>query len=242
MSVDLLAFGPHPDDADIGCGGMLRKMKALGYSTGIVDMTTGDMGWGTPELRVQENAEAARILKLDVRENLNLGDCRIEDTFENRCAAAAMIRRHQPQVVFAPYYQLPIGRGLGHNDHYKTGQIVANAYNLAHLRKAPIPGEPHQARAIFFYFLPPGTMATFVVDITEYFDDWIAALDAHRSQFHNTDRPRPAQAPPVREVFESFARYWGWQIGVKYGQAYLSTSPLHVPNPMLLVQHVTPRP
>jgi N-acetylglucosamine malate deacetylase 1 len=241
MPVDLLAFGPHPDDADIGCGGMLRKMKALGHSTGIIDMTTGDMGWGTPELRLKENVEAARVLQLDVRENLDLGDCRIEDTFENRCLVAAAIRRHRPQIVFAPYYNLPIGRGLGHNDHYKTGQIVANAYNLAHLQKAPVQGEVHQARAIYFYFLPPGTMASFVVDISDYFDEWIQALDAHQSQFHNTDRPRPNTIPSVREVFEVYARYWGWQIGVKYGQAYLSTSPLHIGDPMMLVKDIVPR-
>ena len=109
MALDFLAFGPHPDDADIGCGGLLRKMKALGYSTGVVDMTTGDMGWGTPEIRANESAEAARILQLDVRENLDLGDCRIEDTFENRCKVAGLIRKHRPQIVLSPYYQLPIG-------------------------------------------------------------------------------------------------------------------------------------
>ena len=148
MSVDFLVFGPHPDDAEIGAGGLLRKMKALGHRTGVIDMTTGDMGWGTPEVRAAESAEAARILQLDVRENLDLGDCRIEDTFENRCKAAAAIRRHRPQIVMSPYYNLPIGRGLGHNDHYKTGQIVANAYNLAHLRKAPVAGEPHFEPAV----------------------------------------------------------------------------------------------
>src|SRR6266850_1210843 len=91
MSIDLLAFGPHPDDAEIGCGAMLRKMKDLGHRTGIVDMTTGDMGWGTPEIRLKECADAARILKLDARENLDLGDGRIEDTFENRCKVAGVI-------------------------------------------------------------------------------------------------------------------------------------------------------
>jgi bacillithiol biosynthesis deacetylase BshB1 len=242
MAVDILVFGPHPDDAEIGCGALLRKMKALGHSTGIVDMTTGDMGWGTPEERLRECEEASRILRLDVRENLDLGDCRIEDTFENRCKAARMIRRHRPQVVFAPYYHLPIGRGLGHNDHYKTGQIVANAYNLAHLRKAPIEGEPHQARAIYHYFLPLGVQPTFIVDVTEWFDEWMAALDCHRSQFHNPDRPRPESLPQVRDIFASFARYWGWQIGVKYAQAYLATTPLKIGDPLLLVRDVVPRP
>ena len=242
MPVDFLAFGPHPDDAEIGAGAMLRKMKALGHTTGIVDMTTGDMGWGSPEIRLEECAAAAKILKLDVRENLDLGDCRIEDTFENRCAVAAVIRKHQPQIVFAPYYNLPIGRGLGHNDHYKTGQIVANAYNLAHLRKAPIPGSPHQARALYFYFLPPGTMPTFIVDVTDHFEDWIAALDCHQSQFHNPDKPRLDNQPSLREVFEANSRYWGWQIGAKYGQAYIATGPLKVGDPLSLVKDVIPRP
>jgi N-acetylglucosamine malate deacetylase 1 len=242
MALDFLVFGPHPDDAEIGAGAVLLKMKQLGYSTGIVDMTTGDMGWGTPEERLQECADAARILGLDVRENLDLGDGRVEDTFENRCRVAGVIRKHQPKIVIAPYYNLPIGRGLGHNDHYKSGQIVANAFNLAHLRKAPVEGEPHQARGIYFYFLPLGTPPTFIVDVTEQFDRWIAALDCHRSQFHNPDRPRPTELPAVREVFESFSRYWGWQIGAKYGQAFVATSPLKVGDPLLLVSEVVPRP
>jgi N-acetylglucosamine malate deacetylase 1 len=242
MALDVLAFGPHPDDAEIGCGAMLRKMKQLGYRTGIIDMTTGDMGWGTPEERLRESEAAARILQLDVRENLDLGDGRIEDTFENRCKVAGVIRKHRPQIIFSPYYQLPIGRGLGHNDHYKTGQVVANAYNLAHLRKAPVDGEPHQAKAIYFYFLPVGTPPTFIVDVTDFHDDWMAALDAHVTQFHHPDRPRPANMAQVRDLFSSNARYWGWQIGVKYGQAYLSTTPLKVGDPIQLVKDVVPRP
>ncbi len=242
MPVDVLAFGPHPDDAEIGCGATLLKLKSLGHRTGIVDMTTGDMGWGTPELRKGESDEAAAILKIDVRENLDLGDCRIEDTFENRCKAAAMIRRHRPSIVLAPYYHLPIGRGLGHNDHYKSGQIVANAYNLAHLSKAPIEGEPHQARAIYFYFLPPGTPPTFVVDVSDFVGPWLDAIDRHQTQFYHPDRPRPANQPHPREAFEAYSRYWGWQIGVKHGQAFLATSPLKVGDPMTLVKDVVPRP
>ncbi len=242
MPVDILAFGPHPDDAEISAGGVLLKMKERGHRTGIVDMTTGDMGWGTPEIRAEESAKAAKILKLDVRENLDLGDCRIEDTFENRCKAANMIRKHRPEIVLAPFYDLPIGRGLGHNDHYKTGQIVANAFNLAHLAKAPCEGEPYQARAIYFYFVPPGTRPTFVVDIGDWVEQWMDAIDCHQSQFYHPERPRPAHLPRPREAFESNARYWGWQIGVKYGQAFLATSPLTVDDPMQLIRHVQTRP
>jgi bacillithiol biosynthesis deacetylase BshB1 len=242
MALDFLVFGPHPDDAEIGAGAVLAKMKALGHSTGIVDMTTGDMGWGTPEQRLEECTAAARILGLDVRENLDLGDCRVEDTFENRCKAAAMIRKHRPQIVIAPYYNLPIGRGLGHNDHYKTGQIVANGYNLAHLRKAPVEGEPFQARGIFFYFLPLGIQPTFIVDISDHYETWMKALDCHQSQFHNPDKPRPTNQPQVRDLFSSFASYWGWQIGVKYAQPFLATTPLKVGDPLSLIRDVVPRP
>lgn len=242
MPVDVLAFGPHPDDAEIGCGGLLLKLKSLGYRTGIVDVTSGDMGWGTPAIRAEEGRRAGLRLKLDERECMDLGDCRVEDTFENRCAAAALIRRHRPELVLAPYYDLPIGRGLGHNDHYKSGQIVANAFNLAHLAKAPIEGEPFQAKAIYFYFIPPGTRPTFIVDITDQAGDWLAAIDEHQTQFYHPDRPRPAHLPHPREAFESYARYWGWQIGAKYGQAFLATSPLRVDDPMLLVKGVATRP
>ena len=242
MAVDVLVFGPHPDDAEIGCGAVLRKLKSLGYSTGIIDMTTGDMGWGTPEIRAEESRQAGEFLKLDVRENLDLGDCRVEDTFENRCKVAGVIRKHRPQMLFSPWYNLPIGRGLGHNDHYKTGEIVSNAFNLAHLKKAPAPGDPWQAKALYYYFLPPGTVPTFVVDVTDFIEDWVSALDCHQSQFHHPDRPRPAHLPQVREVFLTMASYWVWQIGAKYGQAFLAAGPLKIGDPMMLVKDVIPRP
>ena len=206
---------------------MLRKMKALGHTHR--HRRHDDRRHGLGDARrsgSQECAGRRAILQLDVRENLDLGDCRIEDTFENRCKVAAMIRRHRPQIVMAPYYNLPIGRGLGHNDHYKTGQIVANAYNLAHLRKAPIEGEPHQAKAIYFYFLPPGTRAH-VHRRRHRVTSTTGSRRSTATRASSTTRTGrgPEHLPSVRDVFESFARYWGWQIGVKYGQAYLATSP-----------------
>jgi len=242
MPVDILAFGPHPDDAEIGTGATLLRMKQLGYRTGIVDMTTGDMGMGTPEIRAEESRRAAEILKLDVRENLDLGDWRVADTFENQCKAAAMIRKHQPQIVLAPFYDLPITRGLGHNDHYKGGQIVANAFNLAHLRKPPIPGEPFQAKAIFFYFLPSGVSPTFVVDVSETIERAIAAVECHVSQFDNPERPRPEHFPSMVERLKSYAQYWGWHVGTRYGQAFVSNTSLRVNDMIALVKDASPRP
>jgi bacillithiol biosynthesis deacetylase BshB1 len=243
MKLDILVFGPHPDDAEIGAGGLLLKMKRLGHKTGICDMTTGDMGWGTPEARIAECEEAAKILNLDVRLNLDLGDGRIEDTFENRCKVAGVIRTYRPEIVMAPYYRLPIGRGLGHNDHWKTGIVVSQAYNLAHLRKAPVDGDPYQARAIYYYFLPPGTRPTFIVDVSDHLDEWIRALQCHRSQFSNPDKPKPRrELPDLPDYVTTRAKALGWEIGVKYAQSFLATSPLKVGNPMDLVREIVPRP
>lgn len=85
-------------------------------------------------------------------------------------------------------------------------------------------------------------MPTFIVDISDDYGDWLAAVDCHKSQFYNPDRPRPAHLPHPREAFEANARYWGWQIGAKFGQAYIAASPLKVDDPLTLVQTVIPRP
>lgn len=241
--IDVLVFGPHPDDAEIGAGGLLLKMKALGHTTGIIDMTRGDMGWGTPEGRDAECAEAARILKLDVRENLDLGDNRIEDTFENRCKVAAVLRKHRPEVIFAPYYDLPIGRGLGHNDHWKTGILVSQAFNLAHLRKAPVPGDAYQVKSIFYYFIPPGMRPTFVVDVREHIDDWMLALEAHKSQFANPDRPKPkGKMWSVVDLIRAESQVKGFQMGALHAQSFLSVSPLRIHDPMELCRGYETRP
>ena len=241
--IDVLVFGPHPDDAEIGAGGLLLKMKDRGHTTGIIDMTRGDMGWGTPEERDAECAEAARILKLDVRENLDLGDNRIEDTFENRCTVAAVLRKHRPEIIFAPYYDLPIGRGLGHNDHFKTGILVSQGFNFSHLRKMPIEGEPWQARAIFYYFLPAGLAPTFLVDVSPFYEDWRRAIEVHRTQFFNSEKPVPSTGPAsILDWFEVYARRDASQIGARYAQAYYSAAALKVGDPMALVKDVVPRP
>ena len=243
MKLDVLVFGPHPDDAEIGAGGLLLKLKHLGYKTGIVDMTRGDMGWGSPEERDRECEEAARILKLDVRINLDLGDNKIEDTFENRCRLAAVIRKYRPEIVLAPYYDLPVGRGLGHNDHFKTGILASQAFNLAHLKKAPVDGEPHQAKAIYYFFIPPGTKPTFTVDVTRHFDEWMAALACHRTQFSNPEKPKPnAPLPEVTEYIGVLARAQGFAIGARYAQSFLATGPLKIGDPMELVRDIHPRP
>jgi LmbE family N-acetylglucosaminyl deacetylase len=156
---------------------------------------------------------------------------------------AAVIRKYQPDIVLAPYFAIPPGRGLGHNDHWKTGILVSQAFNLAHLRKAPIPGDPHQAKAIYYYYLPPGVRPTFLVDVTPYFDDWSRALQCHKSQFSNPNKPKPKrEVMSVVERVETVARSNAWLIGGKYAQAFYSDTPLKIADPLDLVREIEPRP
>lgn len=234
--VNVLAFGPHPDDVEIGCGGALLKLKSQGYTTGVVDLTRGEMGsGGDTETRARESEEAACILKLDVRDNADLPDLQVKDTHENRLKVASIIRKYKPDIILAPYYELPPGRGLGHTDHIETGLLVSHANNFAHLPKLPIDGEPWFASAVFYYFLPTEVKPTFIVDITEFFEDYIASIFAHKSQFGD-----PKQNWHIRDFFESRARTYGRFAGATYAQAFLSLFPLNAHDMMKLRPEYAP--
>lgn len=222
--LDVLCFGPHPDDSEIGAGGVLLKLAQRGFKCGVVDMTAGEMGsGGDVETRRHESIAAGAVLQLAARECMGLPDCGLEDSFEYRCSVASMIRKYRPEVVLGPYYDLPPGRGLGHNDHIKGGLLVAHGANFAHLRKLPAQGEPWHPRAVYYYFLPPELNPTFVVDITAQFDDYMRSIMCHVSQFG-----QPEQNPGIRHFFESNATRWGRWAGGRYAQAFYTPWPLAV--------------
>src|SRR5437588_6431221 len=118
MSVDLLAIAAHPDDVEQTCGGTLIKMAEKGYRTGVLDLTAGDMGTrGTPEQRVAEACDAAKIMQVSHRENLHFPDARLENTISARMTLAVKIRETRARVVILPYWQ---GR---HPDHYRAAEL-----------------------------------------------------------------------------------------------------------------------
>jgi bacillithiol biosynthesis deacetylase BshB1 len=229
-SLNFLTFGPHPDDAEIGTGAFLLKMKRKGYRTGMVILTEGEMGAGTPEIRRDEASRAARDLKLDVFEVLDMGDTSLEDSRENRIAVASLVRKYRPDVVLAPFYGLEPGRGRGHSDHIVCGHLVTHGVNFAHLEKYPADGRPHVVKKMLYYFLPPFFRPSFIVPVDEEFPQAIQALANHKSQFDRPDRPRMF---PTR--LEAFAAYLGAQVGAKYGQAFFVQDPLRVEDPLSLL-------
>jgi N-acetylglucosamine malate deacetylase 1 len=231
MTVDILAVGAHPDDAEIWCGGLLLKLKDRGYRTGIVHLTVGDMGSrGTPEVRRQELMAAAQALRLDHVEVLDFQDCRVTDDFESRLKIAAVLRRLRPTLVLAPYWGGPPGRGIGHADHQAAGVLVSHGVNFAHLRALPLDGEPHVVAQIFYYLFPLEMPPTVVVDISDYVDQWVAALKCHRSQFYN---PHTHQYDAI-DRFLAVARVRGFASETGYAHAFLAPAPLTVDDPFLL--------
>lgn len=229
--LDCLALGAHPDDVEVGVGGVLVKLRQLGHSTGIAVLTRGEMGTGgTPEERQAEIHRAADIMGSRVVATLDLGDTLLADTPEARMKVAAVFRRCRPRLVFAPYYRGGHGTRASHPDHVAAGRIAMHAVPYAALSKLDLPGEPYSVPALFHYFVPPEVMPTFVVDITEQFDTWILALKAHASQFQNPTKPRD-----YIWHLESRARHFGSLIGVKYGQGFAAGEPMNVRDPLSLV-------
>lgn len=221
---DLISIGAHPDDVEVGTGGVLIGLNKNGYKTGIVYLTAGEMGTGgTPEIRAEEALNAARLMGSDLIHTYDWGDTRLFDSYEKRIELAMLIRRHKPSIILAPYPHVGHGKRQSHPDHVAAGQIVINAANYATLKKMPIPGEPHSVKRIFHYFLPPGLSPSFIVDITEQFERWLDALKCHQSQFLNPEKSRD-----YIWSLESMARSFGQQAGCKYGQGFYHVEPIRI--------------
>jgi bacillithiol biosynthesis deacetylase BshB1 len=227
---DLISIGAHPDDIEVGTGGVLIDLVKRGYRCGIVIMTQGEMGTGgTPEIRAQEVKDAAAVLGVDIIETFDWGDTRLMDTYEHRLDIARIIRTARPKIILTPYPHVGHGRRQSHPDHVASGVITVNAANLAALKKADLPGEPHLVERVFHYFLPPGVTPNFVIDITPHFDQWIKALSAHKSQFLNPEKSRD-----YIDSLTTMARTFGAQARCKYGQGFVAVEPIIVGDIMSL--------
>jgi len=215
--VDVLAIAAHPDDVEQTCGGTLLRMAEAGYSTGIIDLTAGDMGTrGSPEIRVEESEVAARILGVTHRENLHFPDARLENSMAGRMTVAHRIRELRPKTVILPYWT---GR---HPDHYRAAEIGYEACFLAGLKKIDQYTEPHRPHKIIYSSLYANVTPSFVVDISRWFDKRMESLFAYRSQYGPVEEGQtlfPDEAE-IRERLAAIARFYGNLIGVKYGEPF----------------------
>lgn len=218
--VDILALAAHRDDVEQTCGGTLLKMAQLGYRTGILDLTQGEMGTrGTAESRASEAAEAARILRVSWRQALDIPDGRVENTWGNRLKVARVIRETRPRVLILPYWK---GR---HPDHYTASVLGYEASFLAGLKKIDLApnNEPHRPFKIIYATLYYDIRPTFVVDITDQFEDRFRSLMAYKSQFMDQEAGSgifPAEKEILSRI-DAMARFYGMLGGVTYAEPFL---------------------
>lgn len=228
-TVDALALAAHRDDIEITCGGLLLKFADLGYKTGIVDFTAGEMGTrGTDEDRAREAVAAAKILGVIHRENLHMPDAKLDNTLENRMQVAEAIRRLKPRLVILPH------RDQRHPDHRVAGEMAYDACFLAGLKKMDIPGEAHRPKKILYAAFFRREPYSFVVDITDQFDRKIESVRAYTSQF-GTEAGQTSIYQPGVNIFELIredARKFGQMIRKTYGEGYVIKETIEIDDPL----------
>jgi bacillithiol biosynthesis deacetylase BshB1 len=216
--VDVLAIAAHRDDVEQTCGGTLLVQQALGWKTGILDLTRGESGTrGTAAERAAEANAAAKILGVSHREALDLPDGNVQNTLENRLKIAEVLRRLRPRVVILPYWQ---GR---HPDHYTSATLGYEACFVAGLSKLDLPGPPHRPYKILYASLYADVRPTFVVDITPHMEDRLRSLLAYRSQYATRPEGGGLFVPEeeIRERTFASARHYGMLAGVRYAEPFV---------------------
>ena len=203
MKLDILAFGAHPDDVELSCSATLMKHKDLGYKIGVIDLTRGEMGTrGSVEQRNQEAINAAAIMQLDARENLDLPDGFIENNKEQQLSIIKMIRKYQPEIIITNAYS------DRHPDHGNAQKLVEEASFKAGLRKIETSLDERTQKAWrpklnYQYIQYRMQQPDLVIDTSGYMDRKIAAIKAYASQFYNPDSKEPQTLIASESFFDS---------------------------------------
>ncbi len=225
MALDVLSIAAHPDDIEQTCAGAMIRAAEAGYRTGALELTAGDMGTrGTPELRIAEAEAAAKHLLLSWRGNLRMPDARLENNIAARMTLAMKIRELRPRVVILPYWQ------ARHPDHYRACEMGYEACFLAGLKKLDPETEPHRPSKILYASVYADVRPSFIVDIGAQFERRMAALMSYASQYGDGNESShlfPNEAE-LRDKLASVARFYGHQIGVKYGEPFVVKEAMQV--------------
>ena len=215
--LDVLVVAPHPDDAEIGVGGILRVCQSAGMSCGVIDLTSGEpTPHGSLSLRAAETAAATKVLKLDWRENLGLPNRSLQADLESRRALASVFRLTRPKIIVAPYWE------DAHPDHVVASRLADDARFWSKLSKSDMPGEPFWPPKMLYFFslhLRIHPQPAFVFDITPHIDTKLAAIRCFESQFWEGRSQTP---PTILDDIRDRARYWGWTIGVPFAEPFAS--------------------
>jgi len=214
--LDYLIIAAHPDDAELSLGGTILRLKSEGARVGILDLTDGEpTPHGSPEIRHQETVAATAVLGTDWRGNLGLQNRLLQPGLQARGLLAGMIRDLRPKYLFAPYWE------DSHPDHLAASELVDAARFWAKLTKTELPGQPHYPQRIFYYFafhLRLHLKPSFVVDVTDFHEKKMQAIQCYHSQFI---QGRPTAAPTFLDDVRDRSRYWGWTIGTTFGEPFI---------------------
>jgi len=222
--VDLLAFGPHPDDIEIGMGATVAKHALLGRRVGLCDLTRGELASnGTPDERVAEGDSAAALLGAAWRVNLGLPDGALTDDDAHVRAIVDLVRRARPAAIAVPFAD------DRHPDHRRAAELLASAIFKAGLRRYPGPGDPWHAQWVCAYFINDSAPPSFVVDVSDVYGLKRRALACHASQF----RPAAPDAAATRltsplflQLVESRDAQFGAAAGVRFAEGFVVREPV----------------
>jgi bacillithiol biosynthesis deacetylase BshB1 len=234
--IQVLAVAVHPDDVELCCSGTLMMEKLSGKTIGVVDLTRGELGTrGTPELRLQEAEAAARIMDLDIRENLGMADGFFQNNEENQRKLIRAIRQFRPEIVLAA------ALADRHPDHGRAGRLISNSCFLSGLRKIATlddqgkEQEQWRPKYVFHFIQDRFYQPSFVYDISPAFTRKLEAIRAYSSQFHSTtynkDEPQTyISGPEFLDSIIGRAQMLGKMIGVKYAEGFISEKMIGVNN------------
>lgn len=219
MKLDILVFGAHPDDAELGAGGTIAKEIANGKKVGIIDLTKGELGTrGTAEIRDAEARAAAKILKVAVRENLKFRDGFFTNDETHQLEVIKMIRKYRPEIVLCNAID------DRHIDHGKGSKLVSDACFLSGLVKVATENEnnyqvPWRPRLVYHYIQWKNLVPDFVVDISDYMDLKVESILAYGSQFHDANSTEP-ETPISSKTFIESVKYRAQDLGRLVGKDY----------------------
>ena len=233
MAVDILAIAAHRDDVELTCAGTLIKAVKQGHSTAVIDLTAGEMGSrGDAKSRAAEAGAAARIMQLSARENIGLPDAAIMNDPATREVLARAIRRFKPRVVIAP------AQKSRHPDHRMTAELVRDACFLAGLAKLAPDVPKHRPHKVLHCvsFRQDFEKPTFVVDISDEFEQKMEAIRCYASQFDGTSQAGEVypSGDSLYDAIRHYSAYYGSMIRTRYGEPYFTTETMRVDNVVAL--------
>jgi bacillithiol biosynthesis deacetylase BshB1 len=216
---DVVVFGAHPDDAEMGMGGTVAKLCRAGRTVLITSLTAGERGaHGDAATRRREAAASARILGCEYR-ILDFPDTRVENSLAARERLAHFVREAQPRLVFAPYHTSRFGHhdGATHVDHLATGAMVRDAVKLARLGGVDLDGAPpHDVQRLFYYMVPRDVVPSVVVDVSAHMDTLVQALGAYATQMRITRRGNA-----ILDILTAYRRFHGVGAGCAHAEVFL---------------------